>query len=67
MPAAVVHRKACIGPSGVVLYPTTSPLTFTPRATLRLPPSVPRSTIPPPAVHEKAWNSVLDVWLYPTT
>src|SRR5438552_3626451 len=49
------------------LSPTTWPAALTARALLRVPPRVPRSTIPPVRVHEKAWDSASPaVWLKPT-
>src|SRR5205085_4994851 len=53
---------------GSLLAPTTWPLGFTADAMVIVPPSVPRSTIPPALVHEKAWYSASPaVVLTPTT
>src|SRR5438874_12666525 len=55
MPPARVQEKAWLAESGaVVLWPTTWPLGLTDSARLESPPRVPRSTIPPVRVQEKA-------------
>jgi hypothetical protein len=65
-------HSAAWGPVfGVVASPTTCPPALTARATLELPPRVPRSIIPPAAVHENAWSltgcSSCQVQVSPTT
>ena len=42
-----------VWPPAVALEPTTWPASLMPIASLELPPSVPRSTIPPPTVPSK--------------
>src|SRR5207248_4104312 len=53
--------------AAILLSPTTWPRPFTSAAVLPPPPSVPRSTIPPDWVHEKAWKPERAVVLLPTT
>ena len=66
MPPAAVHRNACCSPLAVSLEPTICPASLMARALLFGPPNVPRSTMPPDAVHRNAWEP-LAVVLTPTT
>src|SRR5712691_6843641 len=62
------HSTAWLAPVDVKLSPTTWPRAFIALAPLSCPPgSVPRSTIPPPAVQENACEVVSPVVLDPPT
>ena len=58
MPADGVHRKACPAPVLVAAVPTTWPRSFivdeNEAVALYPPPRVPRSSMPPDAVHRNA-------------
>ncbi|MND07170.1 hypothetical protein D3C83_289800 [compost metagenome] len=54
MPPAAVHRNALGGPPAGLLRPTTCPALLMACAALNEPPNVPRSIMPPDAVHTNA-------------
>src|SRR5262245_60335841 len=56
------HSTACVPPSAVTAQPTIWPRSLMPCG-LKGPPSVPRSCMPVPASHRKAWIAPAAVWL----